>query len=303
MAMARTFTDLFKSKGLAEVVKPENLRSRKLDPEHSGAAATAETFTVEIPTDRLIHAITVSVGESTTASGDTEQGTLADDLLSIDLQSNIGHIKEMTGGMAKQVSIINKEVMPTGYYKLYFTDPVIGQAMPLPSWLFSSLDLKLTDNAPAGSNYHHVRVSVVESEVPKGLDVSDWRILFERYLRWKKFSTNTGWQTYDHERAYKIYGYLYTMDDNETLSDTIFDRMTLLGIKPGGEHRLTDEQWITHMKMASQVAYQNALGTGYTYLEWPTGYDSGQYRTLVSKLNIPTAGTNAGLRVLERYLQ
>lgn len=300
--LARQFTDLFSPKGLEAVVKPENLRARKLTPQHSAAAATLQSFTFEVPTDRLIHAILISIGESTDASGETVQGTLADDITDIDLNSNLGHLKEMTGGMAKVISIINKDAQSTGFYKLYFTDPVVKKAMPLPAWLFSSLDLKITDNAPAASNYHHIRVSVVESEVPKGMDVSSWRILCERYLRWKKYSTNTGWQDFDHERAYEIYGYLYTMDDNATLSATIFDRLTLLGIKPSGEHRLADEQWITHIAELNKQAYQGALGTGYFYMEFPEGYDSGQYNTLVSRVNIPTAGTNAGLRVLERYL-
>lgn len=300
--LARQFTDLFAPKGLEAVVQPENLRARKITPQHSAAAATLQSFPFEIPTDRLIHAILISIGESTTASGETEQGTLADDITDIDLNSNLGHLKELTGGMAKQISIINKDTQSTGFYKLYFTDPVIKKAMPLPAWLFSSLDLKVTDNAPAASNYHHIRVSVIESEVPKGMDVSDWRILCERYLRWRKYGTNTQWQDYDHERAYEIFGYLYAMDDNATLSDTIFDRLTLLGIKPGGEHRLSDEDWIPHIKELNKQAYQGALGTGYFYMEFPQGYNSGQYNSLLSKVNIPTAGTNAGLRVVERYL-
>jgi hypothetical protein len=301
MALARTFTELFAPKGLEVIVKPENLRTRPLKQQDSAAAATAQTFTFEIPTDRLIHSILISIGEDTTAAG--TQGTLADDLTDLDLNSNMGHLKEMTSGMSKVVSIINKEIMSTGYYKLYFTDPVIKRAMPLPSWLFSSIDLKLTDNAPAASNYHHIRCSVVESEVPSGLDVKDWRVLVERYLRYKKYGTSTGWMDYDHERAYDIFGYLYVMDDNGTLSATIFDKLTVLGIKPDGEHRIADEQYIAHMVEQDKLAYQSALGTGYIYLEFPEGYDSGQYRTLLSKLNVPSAGTDARLRVLERYLK
>lgn len=300
MALPRTFADLFAPRGLAEIVKPENLRARKLKQQDSAVADAAETFTFEIPTDRLIHAILVSIGQDTTAKGVT--GTLADVIASFDLNSNIGHLKEMLGSMSKQISIINKEVMSTGFYKLYFTDPVIKRAMPLPAWLFSSLDLDISDVAPSGTEYSHVQVSVIESEVPKGLDVSDWRILCERYLRWKKYGTDTGWQDFDHERAYRIFGYLYAVDDDGTLSDTEFDMLTVLGIKPDGEHRLFDEQYMSHIKEMDKIAYQNALDTGYFYVEFPNGYDSGQYRTLVSKLNIPTAATNAGLRVLERYL-
>jgi len=298
--MSRMETELFASKGLAEIVRPENLRSRKLKRQSSGTVAAAETMTFEIPTDRLIHAIVISIGESTDTSG--VQGALADDILSLDLNSNIGHLKEITGGMSKQIAIINKQNLSTGFYKLFFTDPVIKRAMPLPSWLFSSLDLDITDNAPAASNYHHIQVSVVESEVPSGLDVSDWRILCERYLRWKKYGTDTGWMDFDHERAYRIYGYLYTCDDDGTLSDTEYDMLTLLGIKKDGEHRLVDEQYFSHIKEMNTVAYQQALATGFFYMEFPNGYDSGQYSTLLSKVNIHTAATNAGLRVLERYL-
>lgn len=303
MALSRSFQDVLGGIGLREIVKPENLRARNLPTQHSGTAATAETFIFEIPTDRLIHAIIISIGENAVAGAAGDTGaTLADDVNDIQLQSNMGPLKDMTGGMSKQVSIVNKEVQSTGFYKLYFTDPVVPGAMPLPSWIFSSLDLKITDNAPAGAAYHHIRVSVIESELPKGTDVTGWRILVEKYLRWKKYGTNTGWQDYDHERAYRIFGYLYAMDDNATLSDTAFDKFTLMGIAPGGEHRLVDEVWITHLRELNKQAYQNAMGTGYVYSEFREGYESGQYRTLMSKLNIPSAGTNVGVRVLERYL-
>lgn len=298
--LSRNLSELFAPKGLAEIVRPENLRARKLKQQDSATADTAETFTFQIPTDRLIHAIIVSIGQDTTATG--VAGTLADVVTSFDLNSNIGHLKEMLGSMSKQISIINKESMSTGFYKLYFTDPVIKRAMPLPSWLFSSLDLDILDIAPSGTEYSHIQVSVIESEVPKGLDVSDWRILCERYLRWKKYGTDTGWQDFDHERAYRIYGYLYTCDDDGTLSDTEYDLLTLIGIKPDGEHRLIDEQYMAHIKEMNTVAYQQALGTGFFHVEFPNGYDSGQYRSLLSKVNIHTAATNAGLRVLERYL-
>ena len=302
MSVTRLLTEPLLAKGLGSIVEPEMTKVRKLKTQHSAAAAAAQTFTFEIPTDRLIHAILISIGESTTAGGLDHQGTLADDLTDLVLDSNMGQIKKMLASMTKQIAIVNKDVQSTGFYKLYFTDPVIKEAMPLPSWLFSSLDLTLTDNAPAASNYHHIMVSVIESEIPEGLSVKNWRILFERYLRNKRYGTSTGQQDYDHERAYKIFGYLYAMDDNGTLSDTIFNKLTVLGIKPNGEHRLYDEAYIAHLKEANKQAYQNALATGYIYAEFPNGYDSGQYRTLLSKLDVPTAGTDAGVRVLERYL-
>ena len=76
MALTRKVADLFPEQGLGELVKPENVRVRKLTAKHS-AAATAQAFTFEVPTDRLIHAILVSIGESTDASGEAVIGTLA----------------------------------------------------------------------------------------------------------------------------------------------------------------------------------------------------------------------------------
>ena len=281
------------------------MKARQLAPQASTTVAALQNFTFEIPTDRLIHAILISIAENTVAgngaTGDTG-ATLADDITDIKLTCNLGTIKEMTGPMCKQIGIVNREIQATGFYKLYFTDPNIGEAMPLPSWIFSSIDLVITDNAPAGSNYHHIRVMVVESEIPKGTDVTNWKVLVEKYLRWKHYGTSTGWMDFDHERAYQIFGYLDTMDDAAALSDTIFDKITLLGIAPGGEHKLVDETWVASLKQLNTMEFQQALATGFVYLEFVKGYESGQYRTLMSKVNVPTAGTNASLRVMERYL-
>ena len=284
-----------------EILTPEALKMRKLTQKDSSTAGSSQTFEFNIPTERLIHAILISIGEDTNASG--TQGTLADDIESIRLETSAGVIKELTGGMVKQIMKINKENPSTGFYKLYFTDPHIKGAMPLPSWIFSSITLKIWDNAPAESNYHHVRVSLIESEIPKGLDVSDWRLLVERYFKHEKYGSNTGWMEYKHERGYRVYGYLYVMDDDGTLSDTIFDKVRVIGRNPVGEHRLIDEVYISHIKELNKHAYlSGGLDTGYAYLEFPLGYDTAQYQTLVSEVHIPSAGTNAGLRVVERYL-
>ena len=263
----------------------------------SSTVAVAQTFDIDIPTDHFIHAMLIGIGEGATSDAQA----LADDLTDISLILNgNNYVKEMTAPMCKAISIMNKHLMSTGYYMLYFTDPKVPQAKPIPAWLFSSIILRLKDIAPAASNYHHIHATVFQS---KRHDISgNWQLLVEKYLRWKKYGANTGWMDYDHERAYRIFGYLYTVDDNATLSDTEFDMLTLLGIKPDGEHRIVDEEYMSHIKEMNTTAYQHALDTGYFYMEFPDGYDSGQYRTLVSKLNIPTAATNAGLRVLERYL-
>lgn len=305
MALGRELAHALMGKGLPEVAKIERTRLRPIEPiegKHSATPATAETFRFKIPCDRLIHAIILSIGESVNPSD--EQGTLADDILDIDLNTNLGHLKEMTGLMCKQVSIINKNKQETGYYTIYFTDPWIGLATPLPAWIFSSIELKLKDSAPEATMYHHLYGALVESEVPKGLDIGSFKILVERYLRHEKWGTSTGWKSYEHERAFKIFGYLYCMDDNLTLSDTVFDKLKVYGIGKDREHNISDEFYIRHLKNLNALAYMNPLDTGFMYLDaCPEGYDSGQYTTLRTQLNIPTAVTDAGVRILERYLK
>jgi len=189
--------------------------------------------------------------------------------------------------------------MSTGYYMLYFTDPKIPKAKPLPAWLFSSILLRLKDNAPAASNYHYINATLFESA---GREISgDWALLVEKYLRWKKYGTDTGWMDYDHERAYNVFGYLYAVDDDGALSDTEFDKIRLIARTKEGEKRLFNETRLDHIKQQDQVEYQNALPTGFFSVEFPAGLPTAKYTSLTSQLNIPSAATNAGLRVLERY--
>jgi len=295
----------FEKFGLQEIVRPENAKWRPVGIKHSAAAATAQTFTQKIESTKLIHAIMISIGESTTATGDAEQGTLADDLTSIKLEAPSGEIKYMTADMNKALSIVTGQgvALSTGLYILEFSDPRIPEAMPLPGWLFKPLNLKLVDNAPAASNYHHIITSVLESFVPPGIDISKWRVLYERYFTDESYGTATGEKSYEHEVTRNVYGYLYEMDDDGTLSDTIFNKLKIVGEKPGAEHVPVDNQWISHIREENQRHAGVALPTGFAYVAWPRGYDTGQYKSLKSKVNIPTAGTDAGLRVLERYLK
>lgn len=282
-----------------KAIEAEELMPRPLKGAVSAAAAAAQTFDIDVPTDHFIHAILLAIGEDTNAGAD-EDGTLADDLTDISLILNgNNYVKEMTGDMAKAVSIMNKNVMSTGYYILYFTDPKIPQAKPLPAWLFSSITLRLKDNAPAASNYHHIQATLIETA---GREISgEWRLLVEKYLRWKKYGTDTGWQDYEHERAYNVFGYLYCIDDDGTLSDTEFDKLRVIARTREGEKRLFSETKVAHLMEADKVEYQNALPTGFVSVEFPAGLPTHKYTSLLSQLNIPTAATNAGLRVLERY--
>lgn len=289
----------FKLGALFAGLVPEKQKWRPLAQKDSGTVATAQTFDFDLPRDRLIWKIMVSIGEDTTATG--VQGTLTDDLLTVQMIANGNKtIKDMTAPMAKNVAILNKDVCSTGYYNVYLKDPKIMESRPLPAWIFTSLILRLVDNAPAGSNYHHIRVSILESlERP---DLTGWKTLVEKYLTWKKFGNATLWQTYEHERTYDIKGYLYEMDDNGTDSATIFDKLKLIGKSVEREDLLIDELYIAHVVEGNKQEYQTALATGFFSLEMPATLRTRQYTNLYSYLNIPTAGTNAGIRVLERYL-
>ncbi|MBA7493434.1 hypothetical protein ES702_03992 [subsurface metagenome] len=280
-----------------KAIEPEELMPRPACAEvKTDVAATAQTIDIPIPTDHFIHGMLISIGEEV-ASADA---VLADDLTDISLILNgNNYVKEMTGDMCKAVSIMNKNVMSTGYYMLYFTDPKIPKAKPLPAWLFSSILLRLKDSAPAATMFHYLNVTLFESA---GREISgDWALLIEKYLRWKKYGTDTGWMDYDHERAYNVFGYLYTIDDDGTLSDTEYDKLRVIARTKEGEKRIFNETRIDHLKQQDQVEYQNALPTGFVAVEFPAGLPTAKYTSLTSQLNIPTAATNAGLRVLERY--
>jgi len=281
-------------------VVPEELIPRKVAPQVSAAAATLQTFDFELPTDHFIHQILIEIGEDTNTGVDYK-GTLADDLTDISLILNGNrYVKDMTAPMSKQLSIMNKNVMSTGFYALYLTDPKIPAAKPLPAWLFSSIILRLKDNAPAATNYHHIHVTCVQSKRKE--IAGNWPLLEEKYLRYKKYGANTGWQDYDHERAYAVLGYLYCMDDNATLSNTIFDKLRVISQGPDGEQRPYEEQWISQLRELDKIEYQSALADGFVAVEFPAGLPTFKYSSLMSQLNIPSAGTNAGLKVLERYV-
>jgi hypothetical protein len=275
---------------------------RRLDAQKSAAAATAQTFSFDLPRDHFIHEIHITEYEHTAQTRDpTKLVDVATDLLTLTLVGNGNKVlKDGTGSMFKEVMKINRRKAPTGLLSLFFSDPKISDARPLPAWVFTSLTLNIVDNAPAASNFHTFEIVVTESAY-NNEDLNSWRVLVEKYLKWQKFGTNTGEQNYEHERAYKVYGYLYAMDDNGTLNATIFDQMKLLGRKPEGEVTIIDVP-ITLLKAEddSEIGI-DTLSTGYVALEWLQGFPANEFASLYSKPNIPVAGTNAGLRVLERY--
>lgn len=285
---------------------------RKLTAQVSAAAATAETFDFTIPRDSLIHAIIITIGEDTTSTA-TTRGTLADDLVSLDFIINgYLHVKTMRAGMNKALAIMNDHVaQPTGFYKINFKDSRIPEAQPLPAFIddITSLTLRLVDNTPAGSNYHHINVTLLEQKCPPALkaDAAKLPVLCETYPMRQSWTTNTGWVTpYEHERVQKVYGYLYEFLDDGTLEDPAvdgYDLFKVIGrVKGGGTHRIVEESYLLDQKEINKSQYQVALPTGYVALEFPIPLDTKQYSNLYSYIHIHTAATAAQMRVLERYL-
>jgi hypothetical protein len=245
----------------------------------------------------------IQVFETTTADREARLAAfLANDLVNIKVVGNGNKVlKDGLSAMFKQVMKINARKPSTGLYTLFFSDPKIGEAKPLPSWIFTSLNLIITDNAPASGAFHDIDIIVTESAYEQQ-DLTGWRVLVEKYLDHKTYGTFTGWQKYEHERAYKVYGYVYEMDDNDTDSATIFNGLKLLGRKPEGELTVCDVPMLLLIAENNSEIGIDTLDTGFYYLEWLRGFPTHEFASLYSYNYIKTAGTNAGLRVLERYV-
>ena len=288
-------------------LNPVRTWQRRLARQHSTVAATAQTFTFDIPRDHFIHEIHITVYE-TTHPCETRQATMLVDDLNGNTIQLIGNgnkiLKDGLGSMFKQVMRMEHRTPQTGLYTLFFSSGKIPEAKPLPAWVFTSLQLLVTDDAPAALQGHVIEIVITESAYEQQ-DLSNWRVIVEKYLKWAHYGTFTGEQDYEHERAYNVFAYLYLMDDNGTASATIYDLIKVLARKPEGELTVIDVP-ITLLKAENDSEIQGIVGhsvldTGYFFIEWVQGFPAHEFASLYSKPNIPAAGTNAGLRVLERY--
>jgi hypothetical protein len=282
----------------------EQILPRKVTPQVDSAANTSTTMLFTVPTDHFIHGILIQIGYDTTGTVEdpmSASATLADDATTISLILNgNNYVKDGYGDMFKTVSIMNKNQQATGFYMLLCTDPKIPQAKPIPAWLFSSITLKVVTTAAGSSNYNHVSVYVLQTQ--RGDITQPWQLLVEKYLRTLACGASTGSFEYVHERAYTVFGYVYRMDDNGTLSNTKFDWITLKAQGQQGEYRPYDMAPITLLRAENQREYMVAMPTGYFAVEFPNGLPTYKYTSLSSFLDIPSAGTAINLRVLERYV-
>lgn len=280
-------------------LQPTKTWSRPLATVSDAAVNTAYTYNIDLPRDHFIHEIQIQVGYGASAGAFT---TLADNLANIQVVGNGNkYLKDGIGAMFVNYQRLSGLRHVTGIYHLFFSDPNVAEAKPLPAWVFTSLRLNIATVAPGASQYGSYIVTVIESAY-QGEDLTNWKIPIQKYLLWQKFGTSTGYVMYEHERAYKIYSYLYVQDDNGTVTADKFDKLKLLARSPSGELTIVGEtptKTLVAMNNARQV---ESLDAGYFYLAWAQGFPTADFSSLKSYLNIPTAGTNIGVRVLESYV-
>jgi len=289
---------------LKQDLEPTKTWQRQIKQTIGSAAATAQTFYIDIPRDSFIHEITIRCAEDILANN---PGSRVDKIADIKLVGNGNkYFKDAFGlaGFFVEVEKVNYQRHVTGIYKLTFSDPLIDEAKPLPAWMLTSLQLIITDTAPAATMYRFLDVTLTESayDPVRHGNLSDWKLLIEKVTAWKKWGTNTGWCDYEHEKAYKIFSYVYASDDNATLGDAVFDKLKVVGRNPKGEIIVTDELFWDIIKQQCSGTSPQDPATGFIWLQWAKGFPTTDFSSLYSKLNIKTAGTNKAVRVLERYL-
>lgn len=300
----------------AQGTDPEKIHRRYVgaidNPAFAGGWAQ---LTNGLPTDHFIYGILLRWAAGTLDAGTYDAG--AGDLAIADVQL-IGdgnkYFKTYDWTWMQEVMKLNQE-SPTagsttaGFAKMYFLDPRIIEAKPLPSWLFTNLTLKLNFNDVSGFSTgassetaaSKVHVTLLEA-MYDNQDLSNWRVLVEKLPIHKQYGTNTGEQLYEHERSYKTFDLIYRADDNATLSNTAFDYMYLKARTTKGETILENKPYIADIREMNKHECMSALSTGHWALSYPNGLPTHRYTSLHSLLNIPSAGTNVGIRVLERYV-
>lgn len=276
-------------------LQPTKTWQRPIASKKDTTANTADQLDFDIPKDHFIHEILLQVEKDT-------DGSLTDTLDTIQVVGNgTKYMKDYTAAMNIEIQKMNEQRHSTGIYHLFFSDPNIPEAKPLPAWVFTSLQLKVKTVAGGSGVKNVVTPTLVESAY-QGEDLSNHKILVEKYLRHAKYGANTGWQIYEHERAYKIFSYLYVQDDGGTVGADKFDKLKLLARSPSGELTIIGEVPVKTLVRENNARLKADLAEGYFFLAWAQGFPTADFSSLVSYLNIASAGTNLGVRVVERYI-
>lgn len=282
-------------------IETESMFERPLDLWASTTVNVAETATIKVPNDKFIHQIHIYCAKGTVSGA---RGTTAVDEISEVRFVCDGnkYYKKMTGIQTKEVMRKNNFRTPTtGFYTLFFTDELVKEAWPLPAWLYTSISLQIDLLAAAATYYNSVDVTTFETDY-KNQDLTNAKILIETYAGVQAFGTATGEQKYEHDRAYKIFSYIYECADGVTLSDTKFDYLSIQAFTKEGRVFLKDKVRMVQIKENNTNAYMSAPATGMFIVDFPMGLPAYKYTNLRSILNIPTAGTNINVKVLERYV-
>jgi len=295
--------------------RAEVAHSRPYVPNKYGAIA-GESVVGALPTDHFLHALKMRVVKGTLSGGTAPDWVAgAEDLLvkNITLYAEgTKYFKKMSWAEMQQLCIANLEAQTAGHGKLFFTDPKIEEAQPLPTWRFTSLTLEvewealtaatITTGTPTGQSGTKLVLTGIESDWD-GEKIADWPVLVEVVRTKHDFGANTLYQVIDHERANLVVAYLYAIDDNLTMSDTIIDKLRIIARKAGGTIIPYDEIELADIKEENKNAYQGTpLATGYFMVEFPGGLNTRDFTSLKSEVNIPVAGTKVGVRVMERYV-
>lgn len=294
------------------------MRLNPIQPRYVGkldlASAGGVTQKLPLPRDRFISAILASVTLGELSGGATgEWNTDAGDAILKNIRCVIegSDIKNAPYFAFKEIAKMNEQYeLATGKHKLYFKDKLIPLAGELPAWDFTSFELEFDVDAIANLQtgdrdaWADTFVDITVLERPyAGEDLANWKILREKIPTYKKYANNiTGEVTYEHMRVHTVYQYLYIVDDDEVLSDDVFDILSLIGQTREREHKHIDKMRVSDIQMENDSRFRQGISEGFLVLEFPEGLDESFYTTLMTYLNIPVAIGIGGLRVMERYL-
>lgn len=269
-----------------------------------------------LPTDHFLRALKIRVVKGTLSGGTSPAWVAgAEDKLvkSISLYAEGGKLfKKMNWEEMQQLCIANHEKQSAGFGKLFFVDPKIPEAEPLPTWRFTSLTLEvewesltnaaITTGDPTGQTGTKLVLTGIENDFD-GEKITLWPVLIEVVRTKYDFGANEGAQVINHERSNNVKAYLYAIDDAGTLSDSIIDKISVISRKSTGTNIHYDAIELVEIKEENKNAFLgNALATGYFMVEFPDGLKTRDFTSLKSELNIPSAGTKVGVRVMERYV-
>jgi hypothetical protein len=65
---------------------------------------------------------------------------------------------------------------------------------------------------------------------------------------------------------------------------------------------IVDEVLTDTLQAENKATIIEAIDTGYAFLQFAEGFPTSDFTNLKTLLNIPTAGTNIGVRCMERYI-